>query len=210
MVKVTYRSNTFRITYSSAAELTLGTLVHEVAYRFEDLPGGEAVADAIFCGTAFFTYVDPDGDSVQIVCEDDLAIALRYATISFPPMLRLVVRVMGMGGGGVGGHSGSGGEGDSGAGGSGDSGPGHRGNRPQPQARGLDGPPTATPSGGGKMAGGGVLNAPGAQMAPDLHLLHRAHGSPSGLVLTHGRSRSVGTAGLSGPPQLSGPRPRKG
>ena len=118
MVKVTKRSNTFCLAFGSEAELTWESLWLQVAGRFELLPGGEAMADAIYAGSAIFTYVDADGDSVQLVCEADLAIAVRSASVSSPPTLRLLVELARTGGSaGEADRSGSGEGGEGGAGG---------------------------------------------------------------------------------------------
>ena len=157
MVKVNHGSNTVRLAFGSEAELTWESLWCQVADRFQLLPGGEAVTDAIRSRSATFTYVDSDGDPVQLVCEADLAIAVRFACSSSPPTLRLLVGLVRTHEGvtvSAAGRDGGGGGGNSGERGSGQDDPEQCGGRPQPQTPGLqpqdDGP--ASPSGGGEMA----------------------------------------------------------
>ena len=155
MVKVTHRSNTFCLAFGSEAELTWESLWLQVAGRFELLPGGEAMADAIYAGSAIFTYVDADGDSVQLVCEADLAIAVRSASVSSPPTLRLLVELARKGGSaGEADRSGSREGGEGGAGGSGKPAPERYERCPQPWAPGPQpqGDGRSSPSGGGGMA----------------------------------------------------------
>jgi hypothetical protein len=165
MVKVTHRSNTFCLAFGSEAELTWESLWLQVAGRFELLPGGEAMADAIYAGSAIFTYVDADGDSVQLVCEADLAIAVRSASVSSPPTLRLLVELARKGGSaGEADRSGSGEGGEGGAGGSGKPAPERYERCPQPWAPGPQpqGDGRSSPSGGGGMARGAAFDASGA------------------------------------------------
>ena len=125
-----------------------------VADRFELLPGGKAVADAIYSGSATFTYVDADGDSVQLVCEADLAIAVRVTSLLSPPVLRLLVGLVQTSeGDSASGHSGTGSNGNSGERGNGQNDPKQRGDRPQSQA------PEPQPQGGGRtsLSSGGEM-----------------------------------------------------
>ena len=158
MVKVTHGSNTFSLAYSGEVELTWVSLWVHTADRFQLLPGGEAVADAIYCGAATFTYVDADGDSVQLVCEADLAIAVRVTSLLSPPVLRLLVGLVQTGeGGSAAGRSGRGDGGNSGERGNGQSDPEQRGDHPQSQA------PEPQPQGGGRTSlPGGSVTARGA------------------------------------------------
>jgi hypothetical protein len=152
VIKVTHGSSTFHLAFGSEAELSWESLWFQVAGRFELLPGGGTVASAIYAGAAVFTYVDSDGDTVQLVCQDDLAIAVRSASLLSPPTLRLMVGLGRSGGGDSASETGgSGGGGDGGAGGSGRRAPERYGGRPQP---GLPGP---QPQGDGRtsLSGGG-------------------------------------------------------
>ena len=92
-----------------------------------------------------FTYVDADGYSVQLVCEADLAIAVRVTSLLSPPVLRLLVGLVQTGeGGSAAVRSGRGDGGNSGERGNGQSDPEQRGDHPQSQA------PEPQPQGGGR------------------------------------------------------------
>jgi hypothetical protein len=203
MVKVAHRSNTFCLAFGSEAELTWESLWLQVAGRFELLPGGEAMADAIYAGSAIFTYVDADGDSVQLVCEADLAIAVRSASVSSPPTLRLLVELARTGGSaGEADRSGSGEGGEGGAGGSGKPAPERYERCPQPWAPGPQpqGDGRSSPSGGGGMAGGQRSTLPVPQRCC-------ARRSSSGPVPTRRCWRSGATADSAGLPRPPVPLP---
>ena len=64
----------------------------QLTNRLEICPGGGATVVAINSGCASITYCDADGDLVQLMCQADLAIAVRVASLNKPPTLRLVIR----------------------------------------------------------------------------------------------------------------------